>query len=80
MSEERIHKEDEQLEESFRESLREFRIDPSPHLWNRIRHSLLKKELLRFNFSNVPEIFKVGLPVLILIIGAVITYMAVETD
>jgi hypothetical protein len=41
------------FDELFRDNLKDFRIEPPPHVWQGISRKMLWKEILSFNFSNV---------------------------
>jgi hypothetical protein len=55
MNEEMNYKDtgDQDLDELFRQNLRDFRMEPPSQVWRGISRKLLWKEVLSFNFSNV---------------------------
>ena len=54
MSEEKNIKQEDRFDDLYRQSLGPLRVEPSARVWNRMNRQLLWRELLRFNFSNVP--------------------------
>ncbi|MCX6247034.1 MAG: outer membrane beta-barrel protein [Bacteroidetes bacterium] len=63
MSEEQKYKADAQggLDDLFRNTLENHQIEPSTGLWKGISRKLLRAELARFNFSNLPKTLWIGL-------------------
>lgn len=80
MSEEKIHREDERLDNMFRDSLGEMRVEPSAGVWNKVKRSLFRSELLRFNFVNVRKAYRAVIPAALLVIGAVLYFGLLEGD
>ena len=80
MSEEKIHREDERLDKMFRDSLGEMRVEPSAGVWNKVKRSLFRSELLRFNFVNVRKAYRAVIPAALLVIGAVLYFGLLEGD
>ena len=80
MSEEKIHREDERLDNMFRDSLGEMHIEPSAGVWNKVKRNLLRSELLRFNFINVRKTYRLVIPAALIAIGAVLYFGLREGD
>jgi hypothetical protein len=54
MSEEKNINQEDRFDDLYRQSLGPLRVEPSARVWNRMNRQLLWRELLRFNFSNLP--------------------------
>ncbi len=72
MSEEKFHKEDEQVDDLFRSSLGEMRTEPSAEVWSKLNRQLFWSEMLRFNLTNLPKAFWGIIPAAAIIIGIAI--------
>ncbi len=80
MSEEKIHREEERLDEMFRNSMGEMHTEPSAGVWKNVSRSLFRSELLQFNFVNVPKAFRAVVPVVIIIMGVALYFGLREGD
>ncbi|MCK9218674.1 MAG: PorT family protein [Bacteroidales bacterium] len=51
------NKEQDQLDQLFRETLSNHQVEPRPRLWKEINRKLLWKELTHFNFTNISKTY-----------------------
>ncbi|MFH1160374.1 MAG: outer membrane beta-barrel protein [bacterium] len=80
MSEEKLHREPERLDELFRKSLGETRTEPSAGAWKKIDRRLLRSELLRLNLSNLPRSLWIAIPAAVLITGTILFFGTGEKE
>lgn len=76
MSERKDIKQEDRLDDLYRRSLGTLKVEPSARVWNRMSRQLLWKELLRFNFSNLPGYTWLILAAVAVITGAGIYWLA----
>jgi hypothetical protein len=74
MSEQHLHQESERLDDLFRNSLGDLQTEPSTGVWKRIDRRLLRSELGRFHFSNVPGKAWLAIPAALLITAAILFF------
>lgn len=75
MNEQRFSRDDDRLDEFIRQSLSGIQPEPSKRVWKRLSLQLLRSELLRFRFTNIPRSFwGVAIPAAVIITGAIIFF------
>ena len=67
--------EDGRLDDLFREGLKDFRAEPSRHIWKGVNRKLLIRELLRFNFTNLSRSLWIGGAAVIIISGTILIFI-----
>jgi len=65
------------IDDLFRDSLGKQELSPSPRVWNSLNLKLLVRELIHFNFINVPRIALVSVAGGIVLVAA-LTYWALQ--
>ena len=65
---------DEQLDEMFRDSLGEMRVEPSADVWNNVSKKLLRSELGMLNFINLPKLYWAMIPAVVILTGAALYF------
>jgi len=79
MSEEKLHQEDERLDELFRRSLGEMRSEPSAGVWKKVNRTLFRSELSRFHFGNLPKATWGIIPAAVIITGIALYFGLTDT-
>ncbi|MBL7138383.1 MAG: outer membrane beta-barrel protein [Bacteroidales bacterium] len=69
MNEEKFNREDERLDDLFRSSVGEMRSEPSAGVWKKLNRQMLRSELLKFQFTNLPKAFWGIIPAAVIITG-----------
>lgn len=78
MSEEKNREQENRYDDLYRRSLGGIKTEPSARVWKRMNRKLLWKELLRFNFSNLPGYMWWLMTLMAVFIGAGTIWLARE--
>ncbi|MEI6455485.1 MAG: outer membrane beta-barrel protein [bacterium] len=70
---------DHNLDDLFRETLSDHRVEPSTGLWKGISRKLMWREISRFNFTNFSRLAWIG-GTSIVVVGTIVAYLFIQPE
>ena len=80
MNEEKFHRGNEPLDDLFRQALGDMRAEPSERVWKKVNRELLKEEVSRFHFTNIPGVYWALFPAVVILTGVIIYFSVGHGD